>query len=192
METIKIRKLNLRKEMLEKRRGLVPGFIKDASQSICAKLTKLDKIKQAKYIAGYAAFDNEANINACLNQCIKENKHVVLPCFENNTYTFCQISDWNKDLIKGKYGILEPKNKKNTLSIQQMSKLVDVWLVPGVAFDKNGRRLGRGMAIYDQILMQARGYKIGIAYEFQIVPTTLLPNEPHDQGMDIVITEKTS
>lgn len=64
---------------------------------------------------------------------------------------------------------------------------IEVIIVPGVAFDRKGRRLGRGKGFYDRLLETAKATKIGIGYEFQLVDE--LPSEPHDIPMDMVITE---
>ena len=67
---------------------------------------------------------------------------------------------------------------------------IEVIIVPGVAFDRKGRRLGRGKGFYDRLLQTAGATKIGIGYEFQLMDE--LPSEPHDVPMDIIITEHTT
>lgn len=67
---------------------------------------------------------------------------------------------------------------------------IEVIIVPGVAFDRKGRRLGRGKGFYDRLLQTAGATKIGIGYEFQLMDE--LPAEPHDVPMDIIITEHTT
>lgn len=67
---------------------------------------------------------------------------------------------------------------------------IELIIVPGVAFDSQGRRLGRGKGFYDRLLKSSKATKIGIGYEFQLVDQ--LPSEPHDIPMDIVITEHTT
>lgn len=67
---------------------------------------------------------------------------------------------------------------------------IEVIIVPGVAFDRNGNRLGRGKGFYDRLLCSARATKIGVGYEFQLVDA--LPAEEHDIKMDMVITEHTT
>lgn len=67
---------------------------------------------------------------------------------------------------------------------------IELIIVPGVAFDSQGRRLGRGKGFYDRLLKSSKATKIGIGYEFQLVDQ--LPSEPHDIPMDIIITEHTT
>ena len=67
---------------------------------------------------------------------------------------------------------------------------IELVVVPAVAYDRNGRRLGRGKGFYDRFLKQTKATKVGVGYEFQLVDQ--LPSEPHDIPMDIVITQKTT
>jgi 5-formyltetrahydrofolate cyclo-ligase len=65
---------------------------------------------------------------------------------------------------------------------------IDVALVPGLAFDETGNRLGRGMGYFDRILQDLRGVKIALAYDFQVLSE--VPTEAHDTPMDFIVTEK--
>lgn len=67
---------------------------------------------------------------------------------------------------------------------------IEVIVVPGIAFDRKGRRLGRGKGFYDRLLAESKATKIGIGYEFQLIDN--VPAESHDIPMDIIITEKTT
>ena len=67
---------------------------------------------------------------------------------------------------------------------------IELVVVPGVAYDRRGRRLGRGKGFYDRFLQSTKATKIGVGYEFQLLDE--LPSEPHDMPMDIVITQKTT
>lgn len=67
---------------------------------------------------------------------------------------------------------------------------IEVIIVPGVAFDRKGHRLGRGKGFYDRLLQSAAATKIGVGYDFQLVDE--IPAEPHDVSMDMVITERTT
>lgn len=83
----------------------------------------------------------------------------------------------------GAFGILEPHHESPEVPLQQ----IDAFICPGLAFDKNGGRLGRGRGFYDRLLAQARpdALKIGICFDFQLVLDTFA--EPHDIAMDAVI-----
>lgn len=85
----------------------------------------------------------------------------------------------------GSFHIEEPTGN-DPVSIDEIELLI----IPGVAFDRSGRRLGRGKGFYDRLLQGGSATKIGVGYEFQLVDE--LPSEPHDIPMDIIITEETT
>jgi len=82
-------------------------------------------------------------------------------------------------LLKRKH-VVKPEDAKNTA--------IDLYIIPGVAFDKQGNRLGRGGGFYDKLLFGKNSFKIGLAFEIQIVDT--VPHEAHDIPMDFVVTER--
>lgn len=84
----------------------------------------------------------------------------------------------------GAFHIEEPTGD-NTVSADD----IELVIVPGVAYDRRGNRLGRGKGFYDRLLASTRATKIGVGYEFQMVDE--IPAEPHDVKMDMVITQKT-
>jgi len=88
-------------------------------------------------------------------------------------------------LANGSYDIAEPQGD-NTCDISDM----DLVIVPAVAYDRNGNRVGRGKGYYDRLLGDCRAMKIGIGYHFQLVDE--IECEPHDVGVDMVITERSS
>lgn len=87
------------------------------------------------------------------------------------------------DMEKGAYGILEPKTVRKA-----DENNIDVILVPGLAFDRNGGRMGFGKGYYDRLLESSKAVKIGLCYDFQILEK--IPTESHDVPMNFVITEK--
>ena len=84
---------------------------------------------------------------------------------------------------KGAHGIPEP-TEIVPISIEE----IEIILVPGLAFDKTGARMGFGKGYYDKLLETRKAIKIGICYDFQLLDK--IPSEPHDVPMDIIITEK--
>ena len=87
---------------------------------------------------------------------------------------------------KGKFGIQEPIGDSEPATDDKIRKMT--WLVPGVAFDKSGARLGHGNGIYDRLLKERDGLKIGICFSVQI--TENIPSEDYDAKMDYIICEK--
>jgi 5-formyltetrahydrofolate cyclo-ligase len=99
-------------------------------------------------------------------------------------YEPCLVSDWGNDLRTGAFGILEPNEK---CELAQWNQL-DLALIPGVAFDQFGRRLGKGKGFYDRVLVPFKGLKIGVCFDEQMVKPSLIPMEPHDIHMDWILT----
>jgi 5-formyltetrahydrofolate cyclo-ligase len=108
----------------------------------------------------------------------------VYPRVDGEHLTFHIVADPAQDLIPGAFGILEPAPG---LTEVQPSE-IDAFFCPGLAFDPQGGRLGRGRGFYDRLLAQARpaALKIGVCFAHQLVPNT--HSEPHDIAMDIVIS----
>jgi hypothetical protein len=119
-----------------------------------------------------------------VEQSLRLGKEVALPRFDRttNTYLACQINELPKDLALGRFGIREPTKSCGEMRLNRL----DFILVPGVAFDLHGRRLGRGKGYYDQILAAARGKTCGVAFDEQIVRE--VPVEPHDSDVNCILT----
>ena len=115
---------------------------------------------------------------------LSDGKTVALPRFipGRNLYAACQIKDPLTELRIGQFGIREPTDSCEVLPIYRL----DLLLVPGVAFDLHGRRLGRGKGFYDQLLAVASGKSCGIAFDEQIVSE--IPAAPHDERVNCILT----
>jgi 5-formyltetrahydrofolate cyclo-ligase len=96
-----------------------------------------------------------------------------------------EIKDMRNGLVPGKYGIMEPAQSLKAAPEDVLDTLL--WLVPGVAFDLKGSRLGRGKSVYDRLLSKSSGIRIGIFYQCQ--ENTLVPAEAHDCPLDMIVTE---
>ena len=94
------------------------------------------------------------------------------------------MQNFHSDLAVGQFGILEPKPGISQLAARDP---IDVALVPGLAFDETGNRLGRGMGYFDRLLPGIGGTKIALAYDFQILKG--IPAEAHDACVDFIVTE---
>jgi 5-formyltetrahydrofolate cyclo-ligase len=111
-------------------------------------------------------------------------KRLFLPRFSEarGVYEAAEITDWTHDLVRGKFGISEPGAHCPALPLNQL----DLILVPGVAFDAVGHRLGRGRGFYDRILAKTAGKSCGLSFDWQL--ETSLPVESHDQKVHYLIT----
>jgi 5-formyltetrahydrofolate cyclo-ligase len=155
-----------------------------ASAGACALLQDQKAWQEARSIFFYSPLPNELDIWALVPEALKLGKTVLLPRFEEATgiYGAAQVTDIGADLTPGKFGIQEPGNHTAWHPLNQL----DLTLVPGVAFDACGGRLGRGRGFYDRLLAQVSGAKCGIAFDEQLAPH--IPSEPHDIRLNCILT----
>ena len=88
------------------------------------------------------------------------------------------------DLISGMYGIQEPSPEKR---IKMNPEIIDLVIVPGIAFDRQGGRLGHGKGYYDRFLQFTRAFRLGLAFDCQLLKT--VPTESHDVPMNAILSE---
>ena len=140
--------------------------------------------KSAQSILFFAPLPEELDIWPLLAEGLSLGKIVALPRFvaETKSYAACRVRNLEQDLRSGQFGIREPGDRCPDLSLNRL----DLILVPGVAFDLHGRRLGRGKGFYDQLLAVAGGKSCGVAFDEQIV--TNIPVEPHDIYVNCILT----
>ena len=177
-------KAELRDMMKAERRSLSPDFIKSASEQIKNTLMCLDCIKNAQLMMVYLSAFREPDTFALISELLNSGKEICVPVSNVDTFTITPSRIISLDeLIKGAYGIYEPKE-----IISVPTHRIDVALIPGIAFSPTGDRLGFGKGYYDRFLEEFNGIKIGVGYDFQI--TDNIPTDKHDIRMDMIITEK--
>lgn len=157
------------------------------SQAIQKKLFALKRFKEAKNIMFFASFDGEVETFKMIKQAIKLGKQIALPMIVKRQKQIIpsKITDLKKELNIGPYGIKEP-NRRNAKLV--LPKDIDLVVVPGIAFDRKGNRLGRGVGYYDRFLQKLPNgtTTIGLAFSFQILK--VLPHRRHkDIPVDKVI-----
>jgi 5-formyltetrahydrofolate cyclo-ligase len=137
---------------------------------------------QVHTIASFAALPDEVDLTELVT--LFPEKRWLFPRVDGEQVFFHATADPSNDLVRGAFGILEPRADSARVPLDE----IDAFFCPGMAFDHQGGRLGRGKGFYDRLLSQARtdAHKIGIAFPSQIVPTTHC--EPHDIPMDEVIS----
>ncbi len=175
-------KAKLRTENLLKRLSHNPQEKELKDSSIVSKISKISKFKTAKAIMFYLPIKGEVDLTKLFEKH-KTNKKFILPRIKNKTLELIYIENL-KDVEKGKYSILEPKKHLKEAN----PKTIDLILVPGIAFAKNGHRVGYGQGFYDKLLKKTTTFKIGIAYDFQIVKN--IKGQKHDIPMNMIVTEK--
>lgn len=175
----------LRKKILKKRRAIPPGVRRAKSCKIFSKLFKEPLFKEAYHVALYCGIAPEVITRSFLKKILKDKK-VYLPQTDpvRKNLKLRRVRMIPADLRKGPYGIMEPKVSCPVRSAARM----DLILVPGVAFDRQGGRLGRGAGYYDRLLRKARRVpKIGLCFREQLVKK--IPVKQHDMSVDRVITD---
>jgi 5-formyltetrahydrofolate cyclo-ligase len=176
----------LREQMRARRRQLEPARQAAMSQAIISRLETLPIFQQARVIHAYVAWRNEVDTHDLIRRLLQERRRVAVPKVEPATDQLQHyfITDFS-ELQDGAFGILEPPPAPNRLAAPSQFDLV---LVPGLAFDRAGNRLGMGKGHYDHFLAAVPSPKIALAYDFQLVEK--LPVEAHDQRVNMIITEK--
>ncbi len=153
------------------------------SKIIKKKLFRTPVFKKAKIVMFYMSFDGEVNTQDMIKEAHRLGKIVAVPVCQGNRVTLrpCILRN-NAKLKKGPYGICEPAVKKY-IKLEDL----DLVIVPGIAFDKKGNRLGRGRGCYDYFLkrLTRNTASIGLAFDFQILPS--LPATTTDVRIEKVI-----
>ena len=145
------------------------------------KLSRHPRLADAHTVLLYSALPDEVPTQPLLNRLSTEGKTVLLPRVVSDTDMELRRYTGSNDLEQGAFGIMEPTGKLFT-----DYENIDVAVVPGMAFDREGHRLGRGKGYYDRFLAQLpHTYKIGVCFPFQLVD--LVPADAHDILMDEVI-----
>ena len=154
-----------------------------ASAQARARLAAQPLWHDAQTVLFYAPMARELDVWPLLVEALAQGKTVGLPRFEAaaQTYSLCEVRDLQRDLRAGRYGIREPGP-----GCAFLRKPLDVLLVPGVAYDVRGRRLGRGKGYYDRILAGVSGTTCGVAFDCQIVDA--VPVDPHDASVNCILT----
>lgn len=154
----------------------------DFSEKILKQLEETELFRQASCIALYYSIPGEVQTAAFLEKWF-EKKQLLLPLIVGDDLRLLPYKGTDS-LTPGIFGIPEPTDIDTTVTESD----VDLIIVPGVAFDRQLNRMGRGKGYYDRLLSTMQVPKIGICFDFQIQES--VPVEPFDRKMDMVITEK--
>ena len=180
-------KQDLRKMIREKRKHISQEFIKSNSQKIKTRLFLTDEYIKAVTILIYVSYDAEVSTHEMIKESIIDGKTMIVPksLLRSNSLLLSHLKEWD-ELEPGAYNILEPKSE----FIREVNEdILDLVIVPGVAFDCFGNRLGHGKGYYDRLLKKIHNIPIiGLAFEFQIL--NMIETEEHDEKIDLIITEE--
>lgn len=181
-------KMALRKKFLELRRSVSIQEVPTWSAQLSERLWAMPEVADAEHIMAYLAMPREANIDAFITEALRRGKCVYVPvCVAKTEMVGVRIRSL-EDLARGTLGIRIPKEP---YAIVEPKKL-DCILVPGLAFDRRGGRMGMGAGYYDRYLQEiAVEKRIGIAWDNQL-SEEMLPMAPHDEWMHTIVTPSES
>jgi 5-formyltetrahydrofolate cyclo-ligase len=161
----------------------------ELSQGICEKFVALPEYAAAKTVMYYVDVRSEVRTRNYLATALTHGKRIVVPyCVEGELELF--LLENMDELAIGAYKILEPKAELRSLESKRIRpEDLDLIMVPGVAFDRRGARMGHGFGYYDKLLEHSRMDcpLVALAFECQLFPE--VPTMPHDIFMDKIITE---
>lgn len=199
-------KQELRKEIRNRKRQFTQDQLGELSLSAISKLRKHPKVMAAHTLLLYYSLPDEVNTHEWIDELVAEGKRVLLPVVVNDKDMVIREYTGKHDLAEGSFHIMEPVGK---LFAEEDYQEIEVAIIPGMSFDDDGHRLGRGKGYYDRFLAKLRGtevdksgtevdksdtedknlgtevYKIGVCFGFQKLQE--IPFESHDILMNEVI-----
>ena len=179
--TSDVLKKEIRKQIRHAKSCQTASQLLAESAVITEKIKALPEIKEAHTILCYYSLPDEVDTHAFVEELRTTGKTVLLPKVTGDGIMELRRYDGKDSMHIGAYGIMEPVG-----SLFTNYEDIDVALIPGVAFDKGGNRLGRGKGFYDRILPSLKNArKIGVCFPFQYIAS--VPAEKHDIPVDQVI-----
>lgn len=174
-------KSQLRKQIREIKKQYTPQEKKEKSVAVWKQIEENPHFKKAQTVLAYWSMEDEVYTHEFVQKWASQ-KTMLLPCVRGEELDIRCFESVDKLCPGEAYAIPEPVGQL----FSEWEK-IDLVLVPGVAFDQQGNRLGRGKGYYDKILKQLTAYKIGISFDFQLVGR--VPVDGQDVKMDHVIWE---
>lgn len=175
-------KAALRQQFTQLRRQLGDEVCHSVGRQVADLLVQLPEYAGSRHIALYAACHSEVELRDFFDRCIQDGKACYFPRVTGDDLSFHQAAAWS-ELSLGAYGILAPLAQAPVLDPGRCELII----VPGVAFDRHGVRLGRGKGFYDRYLPKVGGRRVGVGFDCCVVET--LPHEPHDARIHVLVTE---
>jgi 5-formyltetrahydrofolate cyclo-ligase len=180
------RKRDVRAEALA-RRDAIPGPVRRTKdRAVAEQLSGLPEFRAAERVLLYASFRSEVDTAEIIEVALDRGKKVLLPKVDRENGTLSKhVINGMDDVSPGFAGIPEPTTEER-LRVED----IDLIVVPGVAFDTGGCRVGYGGGYYDRLLARVKGMRpiVALAYEEQLVDA--LPREEHDVNVDMIVTDR--
>ncbi len=182
-------KRTLRQRIIALRDGLSEGQRRSHSGRICAAILELGAYREARMVAAYMSIGSEPETRALAQHALTSGKGLALPRINRGKdgLELYEVRDLAADLKPGVWGIPEP-DPGRCRPVADLGELGFI-LVPGVAFGREGERLGYGKGYYDRLLRQVGSGipRVAGAFSLQVIPG--VPMEPADEWIDLVVTE---
>jgi len=189
MEEIRAAKIQIRDEMANTISALSASEIDEKTRSIESRLFEFANFLESKIVLLYINGNLEVQTDSIIQTTYNYSKIVVLPAFDPAGFkmTLMKVDAFGQGLISGPRGISEPDAGK--CKIVPMDR-IDIAIIPGLAFDEKGGRIGSGTGYYDRLIprLAITTRKVALTFEEQIIPQ--VPMESHDKHVDIIITDK--
>lgn len=174
-------KKEIREMILKKRLDLDEEKYEEYSQKIVEKLRNQIQKMDFDSIALYYPINKEVDVLPLIEELLKTQKKVYLPKVLGKQMKMGRVKSLDR-LIKSKFNIPEPID-------DEFSSKIDLYIIPAIAYDFNGYRIGYGGGYYDRYFLQnPKTYLIGVVFNFQLIDS--VPIHPHDLQADLIMTEK--
>jgi len=189
MEDVKARKSEIRRSTVARRDALSKKQRAEKSAAIMSRLFEFANFLESKIVLFYLSHKSEVDTEPMIHKALAQEKIIALPLIDGEKREIIplKIDNLDRDTQPGYRGIREPISRRcKQIPVQQ----VNLAIIPGIAFDERGGRIGYGTGFYDRFIpnLDITTRKVALAFECQIVPQ--IPMEPHDRYTDIIITEK--
>lgn len=180
-------KAALRKQLSEKRKNLTEKEKAAFSERLCASICSLDAFKEAAAVLSFWPLPNETDVRAVNERTLAEGKRLLLPrCIKGSReMNFYEVRSFD-DLEKGCFSIFEPK--EGCPLFVPSENIRTVCIVPGMAYDKHGFRIGYGGGFYDTYLSKYKPFTVGAVYHPFLLEA--LPYGEFDIAVNTVVTDK--
>jgi 5-formyltetrahydrofolate cyclo-ligase len=189
MQDLKEKKAEIRRDAVARRNALTGEKRAQKTKKIMASLFEFANFLEAKTVLFYMHHGSEVATDAMIAKAWEYEKTVCLPWVDRKRERILplKVDNLDKDVAPGYLGIREPiRQRCKVFPVQH----IDLAIIPGIAFDERGGRIGHGTGFYDKFIptLDVTTRKVALGFECQIAPQ--IPMEPHDRYIDIIITEK--
>ncbi|MEX2487403.1 MAG: 5-formyltetrahydrofolate cyclo-ligase [Nitriliruptoraceae bacterium] len=178
-KTVAKAKATIRRAVLARRTAMDPTVRHAHSAAICARLLGLREVDDAAHVLAYRATGSEVDVDALAAAVRARGSRTSYPRVDGKHLVVIAVDDTTA-FVPGYRAIDEPVGEP------QPGDDLDVIVVPGVAFDLRGHRIGHGLGFYDRFLASRTTLRIGVAFDEQIIDG--IPVEPFDASVDLVVT----